>query len=229
MSVKNRNSIVTDGLVFYVDAGNEDSYPGSGTTLTDLKGGVSGSLANSPSFTSNNGGGIACDGTDDEIQLGTIGDTIPASFTWSFWANTGTFSGGTSNDTAWLATTRSDSGNGIWMYLKSSTAHFTVGAISGYSQSVSLSNNTVYNVCFVVDSGTLKIYVDGSLNGSTFITTTRTQTNDVYYSGVFLNSDGSVRAGSHSDTTYHTFLYHDKALSADEITQNYNALKNRFI
>ena len=44
MSVKNRNSIVTDGLVFYVDAGNEDSYPGSGTTWTDLIGGFGGTL-----------------------------------------------------------------------------------------------------------------------------------------------------------------------------------------
>ena len=30
--------IVTDGLVFYVDAANKQSYPGSGTTWTDLKG-----------------------------------------------------------------------------------------------------------------------------------------------------------------------------------------------
>ena len=228
MSVKNRNSIVTDGLVFCVDLGNTNSYPGSGDTLTDLKGGVSGSLANSPSFTSNNGGGIACDGTNDQIQLGTIGNTIPASFTWSFWVNTGTFSSGSPSNSAMLAATRSDGGKGIWMFLRSSSVTFTVGSISAYSQSVSLSNNTVYNVCFVVDSGTLKIYVDGSLNDSTSITTTRTQSNYVYYSAVFLNNDGSVRSGSHADATYHTFLYHDKALSADEITQNYNALKGRF-
>ena len=30
------NSIVTDGLVFCVDAANKDSYPGSGTTATDI-------------------------------------------------------------------------------------------------------------------------------------------------------------------------------------------------
>ena len=56
MSVKNRNSIVTDGLVFYVDAGNEDSYAGSGTTWTDLIGGNNGTLANGPTYSSANGG-----------------------------------------------------------------------------------------------------------------------------------------------------------------------------
>ena len=34
----NNAPIVTDGLVFYVDAGNGNSYPGSGTTWSDLSG-----------------------------------------------------------------------------------------------------------------------------------------------------------------------------------------------
>ena len=42
MSYKYGPSIVTDGLVFYVDAGNDKSYPGSGTTWSDLIGGNDG-------------------------------------------------------------------------------------------------------------------------------------------------------------------------------------------
>jgi hypothetical protein len=41
--------IVTDGMVFNVDAGNRKSYPGSGNTLYDLSGnGNNGTLTNGP-------------------------------------------------------------------------------------------------------------------------------------------------------------------------------------
>ncbi len=44
MSVKSNIGVVTDGLVFYVDAGNTKSYPGSGTTWTDLVGSANGTF-----------------------------------------------------------------------------------------------------------------------------------------------------------------------------------------
>lgn len=40
MSYSYGKSIVTDGLVFYVDAANDNSYPGTGTTWSDLIGGM---------------------------------------------------------------------------------------------------------------------------------------------------------------------------------------------
>ena len=59
--------IVTDGLVFAVDAANKKSYPGSGTTWTDLAGSNDGTLTNGPTFDSGNGGSIVFDGSDDYI------------------------------------------------------------------------------------------------------------------------------------------------------------------
>ena len=47
--------IVTDGLVFAVDAANKKSYPGSGTTWTDLAGNNNGTLTNGPTFDSGMG------------------------------------------------------------------------------------------------------------------------------------------------------------------------------
>ena len=46
MSYSYGKSIVTDGLVFYVDAANSKSYDGSGATWTDMIGGNDGSLIN---------------------------------------------------------------------------------------------------------------------------------------------------------------------------------------
>ena len=91
MSVKNRNSIVTDGLVFYVDAGNGDSYPGTGTTWSDLVGSNNGTLTNGPTFDSGNGGSIVFDGTNDYISTQL---TCGTTFTWSVWFKTDVVSSG---------------------------------------------------------------------------------------------------------------------------------------
>ena len=67
------DGIVTRGLAFYVDAGDTDSYPGSGTTWTDISpNSNNGTLTNGPTFDSNNGGSIVFDGADDFVELGSI-------------------------------------------------------------------------------------------------------------------------------------------------------------
>ena len=59
-----------NGLVLCLDAGNTKSYPGSGTAWTDLSGiGNTGTLVNSPAYSSANGGSIVFDGTNDYTSL----------------------------------------------------------------------------------------------------------------------------------------------------------------
>jgi len=61
-------NIVTSGLVLQLDAANTKSYPGSGTTWTDLSGnGNNGTLTNSPTFSSANGGIFTFNGTNQFI------------------------------------------------------------------------------------------------------------------------------------------------------------------
>ena len=56
--------IVKDGLVLALDAGNTKSYPGSGTSWSDLSGqGNTGTLTNGPTYSSADGGSIVFDGT----------------------------------------------------------------------------------------------------------------------------------------------------------------------
>ena len=63
-------AIVTNGLVFNVDAGFTPSYPTTGTTWYDVgSGGSNGTLTNGPSFNSNNGGFINFDGVDDYFEI----------------------------------------------------------------------------------------------------------------------------------------------------------------
>ena len=57
MSLAHSPRIITDGLVLCLDAGNTKSYPGSGTTWTDLSGqGNNGTLVNGVGYNGSNGG-----------------------------------------------------------------------------------------------------------------------------------------------------------------------------
>ena len=68
-------NIITDGLVLHLDAANTNSYPGSGTTWTDISGkGHNGTLTNGPTFNSGDMGTIVFDGSNDTVTLSANSD-----------------------------------------------------------------------------------------------------------------------------------------------------------
>jgi len=70
IKVEAQRSIIQDGLALYLDPSNPQSYPGTGTTLTDLSGnGRTGTLVNGPIFKPGNYGAISFDGTDDYVNI----------------------------------------------------------------------------------------------------------------------------------------------------------------
>jgi hypothetical protein len=70
MGLSHSPSIITQNLVLCLDAANSKSYPGSGTTWTDLSGnGNNGTLANGVGYNSGNGGALVFDGVDDYVSL----------------------------------------------------------------------------------------------------------------------------------------------------------------
>ena len=89
-------SIVTDGLVLCLDAANTKSYPGSGTTWTDISGrGNNGTLTNGPTFSSDDGGSIVVDGSNDFILTPRVTGTglSNRSVSWGIWVNPSSTSG----------------------------------------------------------------------------------------------------------------------------------------
>jgi hypothetical protein len=86
-----RNKIITDGILFYLDAADIDSYNGSSGTWTDMSGNGRNFGLNSTSFNSNNGGAIASTGSG----FASIGSMpLTGGFTLEIWANmssTGSF------------------------------------------------------------------------------------------------------------------------------------------
>ena len=109
MAVHGGPDIITDGLIFCLDAASKNSYPGSGATWTDLIGGVNVTLSGNCSFSELHGGCIDFDGTND---FGTF--THPAlgteSFTIEVWVDP---SDNYYNYITFLCTTRGSSGYSV--------------------------------------------------------------------------------------------------------------------
>ena len=222
--------IVTDGLVLCLDAANKRSYGGSGTTWTDLKGGNNGVLTNGPTFSSDNGGTLIFDGTDDYITLSS--NIIESDFTVCFWMNLEIVVGSTYRS---MIGAGGLSGNGYSLVFKgadspeSSTASI-LNLLDGSASVAYLSypfselkSNWKY-ISFlkqeVLGSNYISLYIDG----------------DVYNSSI---SDGSLHIDaigslSASSATYPfdgklaCFSVYNRKLAVDEIRQNYLATKERY-
>lgn len=74
MAVHAGPDIVTDGLILHLDAANARSYPGSGTTWTDLSDrGNNLTTSNSPPFSTSNGGYFGFNGSSQSAsRAGTL-------------------------------------------------------------------------------------------------------------------------------------------------------------
>jgi len=223
MAVGYNPRIVTDGLVLALDAGNTKSYPGSGTAWNDLSGNSNnGTLTNGPTFDSGNGGSIVFDGTDDEIDCGSSDDFAfgTGDLTIEVWCNPDTFGSnigiisispdGGFDSTTWQI--RYNNQNVRWNYSGSLdiTSSSTVST-GEWTQIVATRSGT-----------TLDLYIN-------------TVSEATGTSSANLSDNGVLRIGRNRDGSNHfdgkipiVRLYKGKALTAAEVTQNYNATRGRY-
>lgn len=237
MSYSYGKSIVTDGLVFYVDAGNEDSYPGTGTTWSDLVGGNDGSFNNmddvnnpSNSYDSGNGGSIVFDGVDDyvEVNSSSINSSITTEITVECFclisANTQYQVIGGGQDNTLYRYTASFSYN----QSGAEDIGFDLEALGGQVRlygSSSVNTSTWLHLCGTYDGTSAKLYINSALSD----TDSTTSGNVVDFDNVTLGKDINTSTGRYLNGKIALFKIYNRALSATEVTQNYNALKNRFI
>jgi len=198
--------IVTDGLVLALDAGKVKSYPGSGTTWMDKSGrGNNGTLVNGPTFNSANGGSIVFDGVDDYIT-GSTEDS--STYTLNIWINITTYT----------------VGGGLFG-----------GSNSGIYLQLGGGNTWQFFNAFVSNVGpTLGQWVN--------IVGVKTQTQDILYrnsSLISVNTTSNTNLGTSykiarrfdgvsTNSRVGIAQIYNRALTASEILQNYNATKGRF-
>jgi hypothetical protein len=225
--------IVKDGLILDLDAAKKDSYAGSGTIWNDLSGNNnSGSLFNGPTFNSANGGSIVFDGVDDRVDSTTL-NIVPNSWTVGCWV-TNTKTSGVSVFVAKSGTSPNYDQNMLLGWSSTLNNRFyisgkTIGGVyfSSCTSSFSPLSNSIYNVVgtFDYNTTTLSLYINGVLDNTKIV-------GAVFTTGSNLPiqigcSDSNSPSNFAKGTIYNTQVY-NRALSAIEVTQNYNALKSRF-
>ncbi|NBW15877.1 MAG: LamG domain-containing protein [Caulobacteraceae bacterium] len=230
-SVAAASGIVTTGLVLNLDAGNSASYSGSGTTWTDLSGyGNNGTLVNGPTFSSANGGSILFDGTNDYMSA-TLGGSgcDRTTFSVDWWTRPTAVSNydqlilmnssGTAG-TYWQGFTFTTNSLGQWSV---GTALFTASATET-STSTLFTNGQWCHVVISFDGTTMKAYknavevmsASSSVHSSNFVLL-QVGAGPGFFQNTYF--DGNLAALK---------VYSGKALSAAEVTQNFNALRGRY-
>ena len=197
-------------MFLYYDPANVRSYSGSGITVNNLFSGFGCTLVNGPTFSTSNSGYISFDGSNDYGQL-----TLPALTNWSFsfWIYNHTVP---SSEKQLLST----SGDVVGLSMLSSKYNIWNGATN--STSASVAQSTWSNVVFINVSGTAStIYINGALD-------TRFSTSNSISAGsaqllAILSTFRNTQAYLGS------FLGYNRALSAQEVLQNYNATKKRYL
>ena len=211
-------NIVTDGLVLNLDAGFTPSYPKNGTTWYDMGGTYNGTLSNGPTFNSADGGSIVFDGTNDNVSLSNY--TLNNNFTYGIWVM------------------RSGSGNqgNRGIVISNAATYIDVGFNNGIMLSLILSNGsqnlTTYGT--IVPTGQWAYY-SATYNQQSAI---------LYLNGIQIASNnyslgvgrigngftiGSFDGGSYNlNGKIAIVQVYNRALTASEVLQNYNAQKGRF-
>ena len=227
MGLAHSPSIISDGLVFYLDAANLRSYSGSGTSTNGLVAGIGGTLINGVGYTSSNNGSFIFDGSNDFMSVGSLG-TFYTQGTISFWMKSLDVSVSIRNP---FSTNYNGSIN--FNVLRFETGAESPGTIRCWfgdpSNNITglyysnISANTWYNVVVTWNQSTTT--VTGYLNGTFDVTNsswTRWPTSFVnvavglgYNSRFYQGNIGQVQI-------------YNRALSATEILQNYNATRKRF-
>jgi len=220
--------IVTDGLVFCVDAANQRSYPKSGTTWSDLVGSNDGTMQNmEDNYSSDNGGVLSFDGLDDYVQTQNI--TIStANFTLSCWIKFDSFS---SLSTPLASSHYYATGyNGNFILRINSGNSITFATYNGKSNeqyittNYSMSIDKWYNIVVDGDGVNSSIYVDTDKISSFAQNKVLT---DLSNGGLIIGDDISWANQAFNGAVSNVYLY-DKTLTADEVHQNYQATLGRF-
>ena len=226
--------IISNGLILSLDAGNAASYPGSGTTWTDVSDNINtGTLVNGVGYSASNGGALTFDGTNDYVLANNtnlnslslssrFSNTSVSHFSWVYPTGAGVLVselGQTTPNSGYHDSNIEISAGGAFSF---STWH------NGLTSKVVSSNqsfNIWYYVGFTYDGTTLTAYINGSSIGTT--TFARVPPSQTHYA-LFSTDATNMGTGGYGVGRCAAFSVYNKALTAAEVSQNFQALRGRF-
>ena len=224
--------VIQDGIVLNLDAGASTSYPGSGTSWSDLSGNSNtGTLVNGVGYDSGNGGALSFDGVNDYVSISSGASSINSLNIsvgcWVFQNNIHTSS--SFDDIKSLVQIGiSEIGNNscFYLHLRESKVYFRYQKgqnLAQLSPGIIQEANTWHYYTGVSNNSSILLYKDGVLVGSTPYTisfSSLVNTNvDIGKTGGYTNYiNGNIAQVS----------IYNRALTASEVQQNFNALRGRF-
>lgn len=204
--------IILSNLNTYYDPANIVSYSGAGLTINNLLGGTGATLVNGPVFSSGNLGIFTLDGTNDYINLTLSSLTA---YTVQFFINIVSYDNterqilGTTSDVVGLSLLRSSNLN-----------KFNIWNGASNVSNTQFSTGVWYNVAYTRSGSSTLIYLNGAVDGT-------------FANGAAISA-GTATIGWLSGTSRYLnailsdFKIYDRALTAIEIVQNYNATRSRY-
>jgi hypothetical protein len=219
MGIQYNPRIVTDGLVLALDAGNTKSYPGSGTTWTDLSGNNNtGTLTNGQTYSSANGGSIVFDGSYDYVSFNNLGAFT--SLTICGW-----FRQLAIGNQKWIGLAENDNTKVTWIGSGNGGANSEWDfGFNGNDRNNLETTGNLWNYYSIVYDGSTN--QSGYRNAVLKSSSTITQFN-------YVNSKLNVGKRAWADSGYFNgniaqVQIYNRALTAAEVSQNFNALRSRF-
>ena len=215
MGLKHHPRVVTNGLVYYLDAANTRSYSGSGNTAYGLFG-PNGTLTNGTGYTSANSGSFFFDGTDDSIDFSSY---TPDANTVSIWVNLKSLQNG---PIVYVGNNEYNSNVWSWSFFAfNSLFYFRASTTSAFFTEVPPLNTWInYTLIRNDGSGESIAYKNGVFFGSQSDSTTL----NPYPNMKFGLSDANAANFNLSQV-----IIYNRALTAQEVLQNYNATKKRYV
>ena len=235
MAIKHSPRIVTDGLVAHYDAANTKSYPGSGTTWKDISGkGNDGTLLSGAAFDSSNNGVINLDGTNDRVDINysptlAFSNGIISCEIWVYLDALGNGfplickrgNGATNNDRPYVFGIHGD-GYCRWILTDNGSG------ITVCDTAVLFEAGRWYHILATHDNSNAKIYLNGVevKSVSSSINALETTNNNIKTRIGFRHTNtGSIYGNGRVAMA----RIYSKALTAAEVLQNYQALKERYL
>ena len=243
MGLKHHPRVVTNGLVYYLDAANTRSYSGSGNTANGLIGGIGGTLVNGTGFSSVNSGSFLFDGTNDYLS-------VPSSSIFNLASNDCSievvtfFNSSTSSDNTYrpifiigssgntylsLSKWRSGIGNGVYLDYSVTGSRYTITTTNSVPSPAVLNtitsplfdvNNKWTHFLIQVSSNVMTLYINSVALGSVNLTARWNTSLDLVI---------GAWAGDYMSGNIPLFKIYNRALTAQEVLQNYNATKKRYV
>ena len=233
MAASSGPDVIDTGLVLALDAADRNSYPGSGTTWTDLSGnGNNGTLTNMDGSNYSDGA-LSFDGSNEYVNLteSLIGSnqiqTVTSSYTLEAWINVRS-SSGTDSDAASIIGNASNYGVGMQVGVSNGNPRMNYGfRFTNNFYGSEFSYDTWTHICLSrIHDQSVKAYLNGNLDVS-FTSDQLSVPSEQTYNNMRIGNS-SPRISGYYDGYISNIRVYNKGLTDAEIQQNFNALRGRF-